>query len=165
MKRIILLSILMCAVNTEASPSHWYKDPKWWAGAAVIGAVTALDAHSTCQAFGKGAVEQNWLLRGSTSCGQVSGVATAYAIGEIGLHALAWHCENNAGWHFRGLNQDNSPHASIWKAIAYTAIPAANAAVHIPAAIHNYRLIESQPSIRSGLTPSISGPMQLVVGK
>lgn len=169
MKRIILLSILLSllAGTAQAAP-HWYKDKKWWAGAAVIAGSIALDVQSTCRVFGRGYAESNPILRGSTNCGQIAGVATAYTAGMIGFHALAWHCESGKLWHCRGLNQDEGQNHKAWQTLSYTVFPAINAAVHIPSAVHNYRLpvlIPMQTSLRSGLSVQPSGPTQTVGGK
>lgn len=142
----IILVLLTLATPAQAAPKHWYKDWKWYAGAALIVASTTVDVHSSCRAFSGGYYEQNFILRGSRSCGQVAGVAFGTAAFAVGMHALAWHCNSNVGWKCYGLNQNEGKHKTAWNVITYTAIPAAFGVAHVPVAIHNYRLPMPNPT-------------------
>jgi len=126
-------------------PRHFYADWRWWLGEGVIGLSNALDAHSTCNGFGYGAIESgDPLIRGTRSSGDVAKVATLSFGIQTTLHALIWHCSESSfhPLHCYGMNQDVSKHKTIWQAFELSTMPAIAAGAHIPAAIHNYELVE-----------------------
>ena len=142
--------MLILSVPGQAAPKkHWYTDAKWWAGTAVILGVSALDVQSSCRAFAEGYHEENFVIRGSQSCGQVSGFGFSFAALSVGLHAMAWHCQQDDFWTKRaagekgrcyGENQYEGKHPKLNALLVYGAIPAIQAGVHIAAAVHNYEL-------------------------
>jgi hypothetical protein len=125
MKLLCLCSIIALAIPAKASP-HWYKDKRWWAGEAIIGLSVALDAHSTCQAVGRG-VETSIAFPGPRSCAETAGIS----LGAFGfytvLHAAEWHV---------GHDDPNK----VIRGLTPWMIPAAVAPIHLYAAAHNYGL-------------------------
>jgi hypothetical protein len=139
--------MLLLAIPAKATPKHFYRDWRWWTGAAVIVGTELVDVHSSCRVFAEGYHEMNWPLRGTRSCGKVASSAMGFAAIGITLHALAWHCVQNDGWFGKcyGMNQDNGKYKRFWDDAAYLAAPAAFGIPHTWAAIDNYRL----PRIRA----------------
>ncbi len=149
---LAVIVLFLLAVPAQASPRHWYSDAKWWAGTAVIVGATALDVQSTCRNFGRGYVEGDFVIRGSTSCGEVSGIAFSAAAFSVGMHALAWHCQQEDFWTHAdgqrgrcyGENHYVGKHPTLNAWLVYGAIPAIQFGAHVPAAIYNY----TRPNLR-----------------
>jgi hypothetical protein len=139
---LFLTFALALAAPGQAAPKHWYTDGRWWAGTAVIVGSNILDVQSSCRAYGMGYHEQGSLLRGTRSCGKVAAVGMSFTGLYIGLHALAWHCQQSSFHPFTcyGANQYDGNHPKLWGAMVYGTIPAIQAGVHLNAAIGNYRL-------------------------
>lgn len=129
--------LLLCASNAHAAPRrhHWFTDPKWWAGEAVIVTAVALDGNSTCRAVARGGVEQNMILGPHPSCGQVAALDIGAVGYWTGFHILEWK-----------LSYDDPKLG--WRLMGYTAIPVAAAAIHGSAAAENYG---APAAVREGL--------------
>lgn len=129
MKRFATLAAIVFLVPAvaQARPKHFYEDWKWWAGESVIIAAVALDGHSTCQGFNRGLVENNFLARGSTSCGRTAGSLVAGAGFYTALHLLD-----------RKYVADGQ--SRVWDFLGYTEVPIVACAIHCTAAAHNYSL-------------------------
>jgi hypothetical protein len=118
--------VLLAVVPVEASPRHWFTDKKWWVGEAIIATSVALDAHSTCQAVGRG-VETSIAFPGPRSCGATAGISFGAFGFYTALHAAEWHVgHEDPNRVIRGLTP--------WM------ISAAVAPIHLHAAVHNYSL-------------------------
>ena len=128
MRFAAVLLLLVFAGSTEARPRHWYKDWRWWAGEAVIGAAIAADAHSTSRGIGQGLRESNtWVFGSKPSNGRIAGISLGYFAFQSTLHAVAWHVERNETNKF-------------WNVAKYTGVPATVAIINGHAAARNYRL-------------------------
>ena len=145
---ILILLPVFLVVPSFAGPKHFYTDKKWWIGVAVIGATSALDALSTCQTADRGS-ESNFILGLHPSCKSVAALEIAGFASQSGLHALAWHCQQDDflekhphGVHGRcySLNEYEGSHPVLNQVFIYSAVPAINAGIHVPAAIHNWSL-------------------------
>lgn len=123
----IALCVLLAASCADASPRRWYKNPKWWAGEAVIVGALALDGHSTCRAFAHGYVEGSLLLQGSRSCGNAVEILAVGGAIYTGLHIVLGHV---------GETEPNK----FWRALGYVEVPSVAAGFHGYAAAHNYSL-------------------------
>ncbi len=119
-----LLALFLLAPLAQAKP--WYKQRKFWVGAAVIAGCMAADAHSTLNAR-RGLVETNPALGARPDTGSVVALSSAGFALEFTLHALSYHVEEgdpSKTWRFIG---------HWWSPVAAVAIPGRSA-------IHNYRL-------------------------
>jgi hypothetical protein len=131
MKVKLVLSLLallaLSAIPCQSAPKHFYQDKKWWLGEAVIVTSVILDAHSTCRSFAHGGVETGPALSGNTSCGVEKGVAVGAFGFYTALHIGLWD-----------IGHDDP--SRFWRTVSYWAMPSVAAGIHVPAAIHNYRL-------------------------
>ena len=167
---VSLLSLAsFLAIPASAKPKHWYLDKKWWAGTAVIGLSTALDAHSTCALTGRGS-ETNFILGPHPSCGKVALFELSGFAFNTALHALIWHCAQDDFFEPRppgqkgscyGLNQYEGSHSKVISLVVYTSIPAINVASHVSAAIQNYAV----PSAASRLPAAVQTGLVANVAK
>jgi hypothetical protein len=122
----IIVAILLSAISCQASPRHFWKDKQWLVGEAIIGLSVALDAHSTCQAVGRG-VETSLAFPGNHSCGTTAGISLGAFGFYTALHAAEWHV---------GHDDPNG----VFRALTPWTVPAVVAPIHLYAAAHNYGL-------------------------
>lgn len=145
---------LLLASSAAARPKHWYKDPKWWAGEALIGAAIAADAHSTSRGVGMGLVESNtWALGARPSNTRIAGISLGYFAIQTALHASAWHVTHHvpladscSEWIDPPTGRKISRCTEFdqdrlgWRIVGYTAIPAVVLIINGHNAAKNYRL-------------------------
>ncbi len=143
---LLCVHLVALAVLTPAAPRHWYSDKLWWAGTAVIGLSTALDAHSTCLGIAHGGYETNFFIAGTRSCATVGGFEAGAFVYWTGFHALEWHLTHDSG--------------KFPRVFGLVVIPTAAAASHGSAAIHNYGLDRSyeSPGIPAALRERLVRP-------
>src|SRR6266404_3715461 len=94
MKRIfvtIIMASLFCGSVCAEPRKHWYKDPKWWLGEAIIAAALTADAHSTAYTRGPGVVETSALLGPYPSNRRIVLYSLSGLALQTTLHASAWH--------------------------------------------------------------------------
>lgn len=122
-----LVTSLAISGSLSAAPrKHWYKDPKWWAGEAIVAAAIAADAHSTATRP-PGVTESNWILGRNPSNGKVVGISLLNFSIQSTLHAAAWHVERE---------ETNK----YWNFVKYAGIPTEVAVISGHAAARNYQL-------------------------
>ena len=137
----IILAVLTLAflvpMASAAPRKHWYKDPKWWVGEAVIGAAIAADAHSTASRP-PGVTEQNSVFFGSNpSNGRVAGISLLNFGIQTALHAGAWHFTHHVPLaDGSGYDQDRLG----WRIVGYVGVPASVAIISGHNAARNYQL-------------------------
>lgn len=154
MKRIalfLLLDLIFLAAAASATPrKHWYHDPKWWVGEAVIAAAIAADAHSTVRNLNNGYHENNPLLGRYPSTGKVAGFALLDFSAQTTYHALAWHFTHHVPladsclkdvWGHETCHEFTQDRLG-WRIIGYVGIPLEVSIINGRAAYNNYRLPE-----------------------
>ncbi len=119
-----ILSLFLLAPLAQAKP--WYKQKKFWVGAAIIAGCMAADAHSTINAR-HGLVETNPALSPHPDVKSVVALSSAGFAVEFTLHALSYHVE------------EDDP-SKTWRFIGHWWSPVAAAAIPGRSAIENYRL-------------------------
>jgi hypothetical protein len=115
-------------ITSAAHRTPFYRSKLWWTGEAVIIGANWADAQTTVTGLNRcaGCVETNPLLGKRPSSGRVVALAIVGTGAETTFHALGhWVLES-----------DNK----FWRTLSDTAIPALNAAVHVPWTIHNTRV-------------------------
>lgn len=136
-KRAVALILLLLPVTAEAKPKHWFTDPKWWVGTALMGAAIAADAHSTSRGVGMGLREENWALGPKPSNARIAGISLGYFGIQTALHAGAWHFTHHVPLaDSSGYDEDRLG----WRILGYTALPATVLAINGHSAAKNYRL-------------------------
>lgn len=145
-----LLALVFCCSASAAPHKHWFTDPKWWVGEAVICAALAADAHSTVSrpAYLQ---ESNPFLGSNPSTQKVVGISLLQFGIQTSLHAAAWHvthhvplmdsCQvdphtDQATYHCSEFGQDRLG----WRTLGYLGIPATVAIINGHAAARNYEI-------------------------
>jgi len=130
MRKLIVLALTISAITGSASaePRHWYKDPKWWVGEAVIVGATMADANSTCRGLQRGGTEQNVILGPHPGCGHVYALEASALASYTALHALEWRLV---------IGDEPDPKLG-WRMFGYASVPVVVLAIHGSAAIRNY---------------------------
>jgi hypothetical protein len=125
-----LFLALLCCGTISARPRHWYSDPKFWIGEAVIVGSTYADARTTCNGFGRGYVEGNPLDRGAHNCGAAIGILSIGTGIYTGLHIAS----------YRMLQDDTS---KAWRGVSLVTVPAIAFGFDGVSAIRNARKIHT----------------------
>ena len=137
MRPITLLAILLTFCQSAfAGPKHWYKDPKWWIGEAVIVTVVGLDAYST-STRPPYLTESNFILGSHPTNQKIAGVAVLNFGIQTSLHAAAWHVTHHVPTTEPGVYVEDQ---LGWRITGYVAIPTVNAIIGGHAIARNYEL-------------------------
>lgn len=133
--------------RTTAWPRHFYKDVAWWIGEFAIAGIQASDSYSTAYASARcpGCNERNPFLGPHPTTGRIIGVTIgSFALGTT-LHALSWKA-----------CPDPNRRSHAWRGACNALVPTMDAAITIPAVLHNFSLVSRSPS-----TASSTGTMPL----
>ena len=130
MKRVTAILIAMLWLTMPGSawskPRHWYSDPKFWMGEAVIAGALIADGATTVNGLHRGMMETNPILGAHPSTARVAGYDVTLFAGYTAANAAEHHLTRN----------ESKP----WRVAGYVAIPAIAASAHGYAAIHNSEL-------------------------
>jgi hypothetical protein len=140
----LLIVLLLAATSAQGQrrwngkEKHWYTDPLWWVGEAVIAGAFAADAHSSSYVRDRcpGCRETNPLL-GPRPSNRAIAVDSSLLFGlYTAFHIGSWKACPDPDWDDKA-----------WRVACYTAIPAIIGPLKIRAAIHNYNLAAGSGSL------------------
>ncbi len=125
----LISAILFLSSIANASPKHWYKDPKWWVGTVVIGAAVAADSFTTASVIHQGGAEVgDPFLGNKPGAARLSGIELGWFGFYTAFHAFNWHETHND--------------SKGWRTTGYVLAPALFGGIETYAAIHNARQLK-----------------------
>ena len=112
----------------DMTHKHILKDKKFWLGVGAIAITHALDGYSTSKVRNTcpGCAERNFVLGKHPTDSQLALFEISAVTWFSFLHGVSWYAGHD----------DPSP---AWRAIGYTAVPAVDAAVILPAVVSNFQ--------------------------